>query len=109
MIRRSPDLILLVVVITMVGAIATSIAHGAQSVNREHNKTYLQPSTQKVNSAYFDAFINYNPYLVIHQGADFDLHMGEVNLKMPLYKALNANDLEHTGSYSFFGLKLVDK
>jgi len=62
MIRRSPDLILLVVVITMVGAIATNIAHGAQIVDRGHNKTHLQPPTGEVNSAYIDTFINSNPY-----------------------------------------------
>lgn len=155
MIRRSPDLILLVVVITTVGAIATSLAHGAQAVDREYNRNYLQTTSWGVNSAYFNTFINSNPYAdeddqqqysslslslslgvgkpgfkyfsqridlalgkprykyaitvqvgLTHQGTGFDLNMGEANLKVPLYKALNANNIERTSGYSFFGFEV---
>ncbi|VAW83685.1 hypothetical protein MNBD_GAMMA16-1397 [hydrothermal vent metagenome] len=152
MIRRSPDLMLLVIVITTVGAIATSIAHGAQFVDRKKsNDTYFQTSSWNVNSAYFDTFINSNLYAseddqqqysslslavgkpkfeyffqhvdlalgkpryqyaitvqigLTHQGTGFDLNMGEANLKVPLYKALNANHTERTSGYGFFGFQI---
>ncbi len=135
MIRRSPDLMLVIIVITAIGVIATNIAHGASTLDKGIH-------SQKVRSAYVDTLNSQQDAslslgvgqpeierffqrveLVIgkprytyaitlqlgltYQGTGFNLNMGEAKLKAPLSKTFNENDLEQASRYGFFGLEVA--
>ncbi|NOY72456.1 MAG: hypothetical protein GXP14_08785 [Gammaproteobacteria bacterium] len=135
MIRRSPDLMLVIIVITVIGTIATNIAYGASNFGKSTH-------SQEIHSAYVGTLNNQQdsslslsvgqPELehlfqrvelvlgkprytyaitlqfgLTYQGTGFDLNMGEAKLKAPLYKAFNENNLEQASRYGFFGLEVA--
>lgn len=127
MIRRSPDLMLVIIVITVIGTVVTNIAYGASIFSKKSHfqkihSAYVDTLNNQKNASLSERFFQKNEFVfrksrytyaitlqfgLTYQGTEFDINMGEAKLKAPLSKAFNENDLEGVSRYGFFGIEIA--